>query len=283
MSRRRAIDSIPVPRDMVQWNSGTLTRPIERAQLRAAREKSNRLMVAMGAAVIGFGVSASDTGSSKFEFERDGFFGQGTDQGGADKAGHALSTHIQTALYSAANRSFGLSDDEAALRGAITAWTTQLVVEVADGYSQRHGFSWRDVAANTVGAAFGYLHETNPRFAEIFDYRWEYLPSSEFLDEDGDAEGAFTDYEGSAYVLAVNIGAATGHRREILDLVELQLSYRTRGFMDYRQDGERILRAGIGISLPTVFRRLGLDPVAKVFEYYQPPYTSIGVSLNLDD
>ena len=249
--------------------------------LLAARRKANlftgTVVLGMGA----YGAAVFGAGSSGWQTADDGWFGEFTGSGGADKLGHALSAHVQTAVYSAVFRHWGIPRREAALRGAAAAFAAQFALEAADGFSADHGFSRNDVIANAAGCLFGYFHETSPGFARIFDFRWEYWPSSRVrTGEDGEVT---TDYEGSAYVLAANVGALVGHRRTPLDFVDLHLGYATRYYSDRSQRSERRPFVGLGLSLPTVCERLGLRRLATFFHYYQPPGIHLRWDTNLND
>ena len=241
----------------------------KRCCLVRARKKSNLLAVGFMAGMTAYGFAYFGFGSQDFEWKDDGWFGQNSNSGGADKLGHAVTTHILTCSMAAINRGWGIPRKEAAIRGAAAAWATMFVMEIGDGFSQDFGFSWPDIVANTVGAAFGYFHSTDRRFQEILDFRWEYWPS-DYSRETG--EGEFTtDYEGSAYVLAANIGAIACRHRHVLDFFDVQLGWQTRGYVDPSVPMQRTAFVGLGINLQTVCNRLGLRHLGKVFQFYQPP------------
>ena len=241
-----------------------------------ARRKSNKLTVGVWAAMVAYGFAFFDYGSSNYQVKSDGWFEEDNKDGGADKWGHAVSTHIQTAIFSAINRSWGIPRKEAALRGAITAWSIQFIMEIGDGFSDQFGSSWTDLVANTAGAAFGYFHETDPRFARLFDLRWEYWPSDQVTKE-GDYELS-TDIEGSSYVIAVNLGAIYSRQSNFFDYFDFQCGYAARHYKDTSSDPERRPFIGLGINLSNVCKRLRLPVLSKFFEYYQPP----GISLRWD-
>ena len=261
--------------------------PVEREALRRclclqrARRKANLFTGAVVVGMAGYGAAVFGAGSSSFHTVDDGWFGEFTGSGGADKLGHALSAHIQTAIYSAVFRHWGLPRKEAALRGAVAAFSAQLALEVADGFSADHGFSINDVIANTAGCVFGYFHETSPGFARLFDFRWEYWPSEQV--RSGEDSEITTDYEGSNYVLATNLGAIWSRRANALDFVDFQVGYGVRYYNDRSRRSERRPFVGFGINLANVCQRLGLRTLGRFFEYYQPPGIHLRWDTNLND
>ena len=130
--------------------------------------------------------------------------------------------------------------------------------------------------ANTFGCVFGYFHETSDGFARLFDYRWEYWPSERV--RSGADKELTTDYEGSNYVLATNLGAIYSRRANLLDFFDFQVGYGTRYYNDPSRYSERRPFIGFGVNLSNVCERLGMRALAKVFEYYQPP----GIHLRWD-
>lgn len=287
--RLHATSSRPL-RKTQSWSSYTLVgtpTAIEREasvrhlRLQRARRKAGWLSAGVVAGMALYGVAVFGAGSSGFHTVSDGWFGPYTGSGGADKLGHAVSAHIQTAVYAGLFRHWGIPRKEAALRGATTAFAAQLALEVADGFSADHGFSWRDVVANAAGCVFGYFHETSPRFQRLFDLRWEYWPSAAV--QSGEDSEITTDYQGSAYVLATNLGALYSRRRNLLDFVDFQVGYMTRDYHDRRAPSQRLPFVGLGVNLSTVCERLGLRALGKIFEYYQPPGINLRWSTDLND
>ena len=253
----------------------------KRNRLVRARKKSNLLYAGVMGGIVAYGFIFFDYGSSAYQVKDDGWFEEDNKDGGSDKTGHALAAHIQTAVWSGVNRSFGIPRKEAALRGAVTAFSTLALMELGDGFSEEFGTSWTDLVANTAGCVFGYFHETSPRFNRLFDYRWEYWPSDTFGD-DGSYEPT-TDIEGSAFVLAINMGALYSRNSSVFDYLDFQVGYLSRHYKDHSAPTERRPFVGVGINLSNVCKRLHLRALAKLFEYYQPPGISLRWSTDLND
>jgi len=171
----------------------------------------------------------NDTMSSHFHTVNEGWFGQNTYTGGADKLGHMYSTYVGTRLLTDAFEWAGHDRDSAAWLAAATAWGSMLAVEIGDGFSTRFRFSKEDLIMNTLGSGLALLMEKNPELDAVLDYRLMYRPSS-------DARRAnqidlIDDHSGQTYLLAIKASGIPALRKiEPLRYFELALGYGTRGY-----------------------------------------------------
>lgn len=71
-----------------------------------------------------------------------------------DKVGHFTQTWIES--YNGFNgaRWTGMKRKNARWTGVALGMTLQLTIEIMDGFSEKWGFSWADIGANTLGAGF---------------------------------------------------------------------------------------------------------------------------------
>lgn len=242
---------------------------------------SNLMAPLLVAGVTAYGFANWDYGSGDFAFEDEGWFGRDAEYGGADKLGHAVAAHIFTSGLAAVHRAWGFDRPEAARRALLAAGAGLLAMEVGDGFSDEHGFSFEDLAFDAVGCAFGWLHASDPRFDAIFDLRWEHWPRGG-ADRNDDLDPA-TAYEDSAYVLAVNVGAVTGRCDLWLDVVDLQVGYRVRDLDAGPDDRRQELLLGVGLNLTNLLLRLGAGEWCHVFEVWQPPWLSLQLAVDLND
>lgn len=246
----------------------------------ARRRNRNSLLLGAAAvgAVVAYGGLYWGYASGEFGFDDEGWFGEDTTYGGADKAGHFVTAHIGTAALAAVHRHWGYSRREAALRGALISLATLTTIEIADGTSERHGFSVTDLCADVAGCAFGYLHETSPWVRRVLDVRWEWVPNTSLSGEND----VSTDYENSTYLLAANVGALRNRGPGWLDFVDLQAGYRARGYAFEDQDDERWVFVGVGLNVANVLRRVGFR-WASVFDYFQVPFVSLRLGYELNE
>ena len=82
------------------------------------------------------------------------FFNDGAQWKQVDKAGHFYSAFQLSQLSTHAFQRAGTEHRKSFWYGSLAGWLLLAPVEVFDGFSQAYGFSWQDMAANTVGSAF---------------------------------------------------------------------------------------------------------------------------------
>ena len=69
-----------------------------------------------------------------------------------DKMGHMFTAYMYTSYLSDIARWTGVESKKADWIGFGTAMLFQTTIEIMDGYSDRWGFSWSDMAFNAIGA-----------------------------------------------------------------------------------------------------------------------------------
>jgi len=255
----------------------TLALPPENLRLR------NTALVAGGALLVGaYGMNKWwDEGfTGSFRTENEGWFGQNTRSGGADKLGHAFFAYAGARLLTQGFEALGNERGHALKLGFWSALGVMTAVEVADGYSRQYRFSGQDAIMNVAGAGLGYLLERNPYLDRLVDLRLLYKPSEH---SSFDPAG---DYSGQTYLLVLKAsGVAALRKYEPLRYFELALGYGTRGYE--RPPGfERKRNLYIGVSLnlsellaQTVFRGNRERSTAQrgtdlFFEFIQVPGTA---------
>lgn len=204
------------------------------------------------AGATALGIKNWNWGSSRsFRFNPEGWFGQDTGSGGADKLGHAFTSYALTNVLADRLVAQGRSPQRAALSAALTSQAIMLYVEVFDGLSHDHGFAREDMVMNLLGTALAAARQVNPALRDTLDFRLEYQPSG--------YKGfrPLSDYSGQKYLMAVKLGGFTGLRDTPLRFLELQMGYYTRGFSQAEKkdgvDRRRSSFVGIGVNLNEVF------------------------------
>lgn len=232
------------------------------------------------AGVTALGIYSWDWGSSKtFKVNDEGWFGEDTGSGGADKLGHAFSSYAMTNLLADRLEYKGRSPERAARNAALTTQAVMFYVEIFDGYSGDHGFSKEDMVMNALGSGLAYARAAVPGLRELIDFRLEYEASGY------KGYRPLSDYSGQKYVLALKLSGIRGLNQSFLRHFELQTGYYTRGFSkEEKADGltrQRHQFVGIGLNLNQLLfgnrtsRENELRNAGRLFfEHIQVPYTA---------
>jgi hypothetical protein len=81
------------------------------------------------------------------------FFNDNGEWNQMDKCGHTWTAYQVSRLSAGLWRWTGLNDQTSAWLGGMSGLAYQSIIEIQDGFSSEWGFSWGDMAANTLGAA----------------------------------------------------------------------------------------------------------------------------------
>jgi hypothetical protein len=235
------------------------------------------------AAVVGgisiFGIAKWNWGSSDFNFNNEGWFGEDTGSLGMDKLGHAFTTYLLTEYLTQRILQESVDPRGAAFTAAGLAMGVFTYVEILDGFSGDHGFSTEDLIADAAGAAFSILRSTVPGLSEKLDFRIEYIPSG------NDKISPVSDYSGQKYLMVLKLAGFEPIADTPLRFIELQAGYYARGFTDEeRKDGDELRRepyVAIGFNLQELFANQ--DSVVALMaqrglEYVQVPYTYVATT-----
>lgn len=223
-----------------------------------------------------WGVTHWDYFQSSPTASSEGWFESDTEEGGADKLGHAYTSHVLANALAALYQNWGYEHDKAGLYGALSAFGLQTFMEFGDSFS-RYGFSYEDFLANGLGSAFGYLYWRYPALSDKLDFRWEYKP--DFKESD-----VFTDYQHHKYLIALKLDGFERLERGPLRYVELQAGYYARNYDDItRGNEERNLYVGVAINLSHIASEFGFKTVSTILNYYQVPYTYVDAAHDFED
>ena len=232
----------------------------------------------LAAGITALGIANWNWGSSGFHFNSEGWFGGDTSSFGSDKLGHAYSTYVMTEFLGAAIRDNSDRSKGAQVSAAAISMALMTYVEIFDGFSGDHGFSWEDMAANTAGAAFSVLRHSVPGLNDKLDFRLHYIPSGNV------GWRPITDYSGQRYLFALKLSGFKPFERGPLRFVELHGGYYARGFTEKEKLAgvapKRALFFGVGFNLQQLISRKrgegsGVHRAARsVLEYVQVPYTA---------
>lgn len=191
----------------------------------------------------------------RFTAVNEGWFGQDTYSGGADKLGHFYMTYASSRLLTRAFIWDGASDEQSL---KIAAWYTLgafAAIEVADGFSKKWRFSREDMLMNVAGVGAGVLLERHPGLDRLFDLRLRYRPSR----EEGGRFDPFGDYSGQTYLFVTKLAGFPALRRQgLLRYVEVAAGYGTRGY-DHSSgiQGTRNVYFGLSLNLSELINKRG--------------------------
>ncbi len=245
---------------------------------------------------------------SEYKFGGDGWLGDETYAGGADKCGHAWATMSLARLGTYILSDYGGYDRTRSII-ASTALSELLFigVEVKDGFFFE--FSFSDLAGDTTGALLALAFEFFPRLDEMFDYRVQYFPSAQYahqVDNAGSPLGGklniAEDYSGQTYLLAYHLGSIHALRDMkygfLARFVDVAVGFDTRGYKPEPASGElppadhhQHLFIGISLNaqglLDWAFEGGKHETLRKAshatFEVFNLPFTSVAVpGLSLD-
>lgn len=222
-----------------------------------------------------WGLATWDYGSAGFNMGNEGWFGHDTKYGGADKCGHLWSTYAFSDALTALYKGWGYAPAKANIYAALSSWSVQFAMELGDATSETQGFSWEDMAMNTLGALTSVLMERYPELDRKIDLRVEYVFNEPI-------NGIFDDYSNQFYSMVLKLDGFTTLENTFLKYVEFSAGYYTRGYGEPDEEQTRSLFAGIGFNFSRLLSRNGWEKTGKVLEYYQPPYTVPKVSYDLD-
>lgn len=224
--------------------------------------------------------------SNSFKLNDEGWFGLDTGSAGADKLGHMYSSFLMNELF---NKRLNLKTNNkvaAARKSALFSSAIMLGVEIFDGYSDDHGFSYEDLVLNTAGIGISYLKNTVPGLDEKLDLRVEYKPTDAYSDR------PITDYSGYTYLAALKLGGFEKLRNTPLKYLELQLGYHTEGFKisEQRQfpEPKTEIQFAVGLDLSElIFKPINknkdnefIHSMNTFFRYYRAPNTYVATSIS---
>lgn len=219
-----------------------------------------RLMMvggALGVSWYGYKKWWQDGFSGGFREADEGWFGQNSPYGGADKLGHMYTNYVGARLLSLLFEAVGNEREEAIRLGALATLGTMTAVEVVDGFSNRWRFSREDAAMNLLGAGLGVLVERKPEIRRIFDFRMQYKPS---VNRDGERDfDPFGDYSGQIYLFAVKArGIPALQPYPLLHYLEFVAGYGAQGYRathDVPNERARNVYVGIALNLTEVLEQ----------------------------
>lgn len=210
--------------------------------------------------------------------QTEGWFGRDTNNLGVDKLAHAYSAYVVSEILHARLRrktgdAPGIEWTSAALASGAMLWA-----ELFDSIEPDSGWSWEDVAFNSLGAGFSVIRNAVPGLDEKLDFRLMIMPNENIYTFAGKEH-----FRQQRYFFALKPSGFKGLQRTPLRFVEFHLGYRGDDFLNEdRAAGltpKRHVFVGLGLNLREIFFKQPRSKVGRavgdVLDYFQPPYTAV--------
>ena len=233
--------------------------------------------------------SFTDGPSRQFHFTNEGYFGQNTYAGGADKASHFVSYYVVAKLLSGVYAELGLPVDQARLLGAGVSAFAGFVTELGDGRGH-YGFSYEDLTMDALGAAT-YLGIAHYGLGDLIGFSAGLVPSPPVVCRPYGGFG--TDY--TALVYSGDLKIAGLAQRARFDpgparFLQLSLTYGSKGYPFSNPDvRERQVGIFLGVNFVEILRVSGVPEQAWwgkilyfLFDVIRIPYTQIGYQYDIN-
>ena len=172
------------------------------------------------------------------------YFNDGDEWLQADKVGHTWTAYN---IAKPLTRSFewaGLAKKKAVFYGAGISYLYLTTIEVFDGFSDQWGFSWPDVACNTIGAGFFAAQElawNEQRFVMKYSFhQTEYSKYRPNLLGRNLPENFLKDYNGWTYWLCMNSVDFLNNKKEesFLPWLGIAFGYGVQGVIGGKENPE---------------------------------------------
>jgi predicted lipoprotein DUF2279 len=227
-----------------------------------------------------------------FHFTAEGFFGQNTYAGGADKAAHLVDYTVAERALQMTYRRIGYTDTQSQWLGFATALAAGLTTEIGDG-TTIFGFSWEDFTMDFLGA-FSAMTLARSGWDDTFGFRYGSVDQDETPPCCVDKSNIGRDYSGEIYTADVKIAGLArrmnfnpGPARFLL----LSMTYGSNGYNQASPDlRQRLVGLEIGIHFSEILRSLRVpkEPIWGELLYFfldtiRLPYTAIGVRYDLNN
>lgn len=232
------------------------------------------------------GIDAWGWGTQSFHVVSEGWWGMNTNYAGLDKVGHFYNTYALSEFFYFRLREYNGGRRVATLVPAALGLSLMTYVEIADGFSETHGFSPEDFVMDFTGATLSALRNAVPEVGEALDVRFEYLPSKSV-----NGLHPFKDYSGQKFLAVLKPAGLPWVRDTPLRYLEFLAGYSARGFkltdMPYYPLMTAEFFVGVGLSLEQLlFKRVEWHTgkpghyLRTVSHYFQVPYTYVPVTVN---
>lgn len=152
-----------------------------------------------------------------------------------DKIGHIAAADIVSNINYKAFRWAGYTNKQATWMGAGITWGYLAAVEVMDGFSAGWGFSWSDIAANTLGTGLFVAQQLvweDQRMIIKFSYHpTEYADMRPEVLGSTPSQRILKDYNGQTYWFSVNPQSFSREKKIFPYWLNLSIGYSADGML----------------------------------------------------
>ncbi len=236
--------------------------------------------------------------TTKFRLSHEGWYGQNTYSGGADKAAHLFSHYmLMRALYNIYNYTESGGPSKWAYSVGLTTFLA-LGIEIGDGFCiNQHGFSVADFTMGLFGIGIASLLELFPAVDAFVSLSAQYIPTKYFRQHPQRLKWLMDDYSGWRFMANIKLA---GFRYiginvpEFMRYIQFDIGYYTTGFTkyDYRyaelQRGltihgrERNVFIGISVNLAEFIKDFFTDKDSLACRALQQPFKYYHVPVGTD-
>jgi hypothetical protein len=236
--------------------------------------------------------------TTKFRTSHEGWFGQNTYSGGADKAAHLFAHYmLMRVFYNIFDFTESGRPSKWAYSVGLTAFLA-LGIEVGDGFCKnQHGFSPADLTMGLLGIGIGSLLELFPEVDAFVSLSAQYIPTKYFRKHPQRLKWLMDDYSGWRFMANIKLA---GFRYiginvpEFMRYIQFDIGYYTTGFTKYdypyaevqrslaTHGKERNVFIGISINLTEFIKDFFTDKNSLACRALQQPFKYYHVPLGVD-
>ena len=263
------------------------------AELHTAATRPSLLagvLLSTGVVVYSAANSFPDHHTPGFHFANEGWFGEDTYVGGADKASHFLKYGIMARGLTIWYEYFGFPQPLSVVAGLAVSSFAGLVNEIGDG-TNRYGFSYEDLVMDILGAGAVSLI-TLSGTDDLFGFRVGFVPGpSPPKDPNSDEFGKNYSHEFyTADLLLTGVIRRAGAALWPLRFLLLSCTYGTRGYPYSAPDvRQRLVGFEMGLNLGEILYALNVQQntwweisAHLIFDNFRFPYTQMGFRYDLN-
>ncbi|MEJ5363222.1 MAG: DUF2279 domain-containing protein [Spirochaetota bacterium] len=238
------------------------------------------MFVAVPTITILYGMETWDWGEqSNWRWAHEGFFGQNTDSGGADKIGHGWAHYLAFRIF---HNYYDWSENGRNTKWIYSIGTATFLgvgIEVGDAFTGKYGFSYEDVVADMLGIGLGILLEYSPTLDSLFGFSWQYWPTESYFDRWGkNPLHMSSDYSGAKYVFNFRLAGLQNLGIKIpnfMRYIQLDIGYFTRNYVRWDEttaEPYRSMYYGISLNFMEVVKDFFENPDSKASRILQQPF-----------